>query len=97
MTGRQFARVLRLLPREELDAEIGELVDRYDRRTCRDCGRHHPNVWAALACDGYVDARRRAAAARVGRQIRRAAEEQLSLDDAPPQRLVALVNTGRYV
>lgn len=65
MSGAAFLRTLQGLPRAELEL-VGaqELLDTYGRGICDDCGDHHATVWAALACDGFTDARRRAAARR---------------------------------
>lgn len=73
MTGRELLAVLRRLDADELDLDARVLVDLHDGAVCLDCYHHHPDPWAAIACDERVDARRRRHAARHHR--RRAREE----------------------
>jgi len=59
LMGRHFLALLRSLPAEDLDLPAETLLAAYDKAVCGDCGRHHPTVWSAIACDGFIDARAR--------------------------------------
>lgn len=68
MNGRQFLAVLRSLPAEALQLDVGTLVELYDEPRCSDCGKHHGSPWEALVCDELLSARRRRYASRIRRQ-----------------------------
>lgn len=69
MTGIDFLLHLRRLDADELALPVRELVEVYDLPLCEDCGLHHDNVWAAIACDDLSDARARREAGRRARMI----------------------------
>lgn len=71
LTGLDLLLILRKLDRDELAMPARDLVDVYDQPLCEDCGRHHDDVWEALACTDITDARARRHAAHQHRTIGR--------------------------